>query len=260
MSRRTEIPSHGLDERFGLAQRLAWQWRLAVEATIIAAALVAYFGVRGLTEGSEATALRNAQRLVDLERALHLDWEEWLQRRIIGTYALVTLSNWVYVYGHWPFIALSAVWLFFRRPRTYYLMRNAFLVSGAMGLVVFVSFPVAPPRLTGMDLIDTVTKYSRSYRVLQPTAFVNQYAAMPSLHFGWNLLLGIALAWKGPSLAIRLVGWVVPVLMALAVVLTANHFVIDVVAGAAFALAGLAIAIAIRPWLEERRGIGLVFY
>ncbi|GAB4326077.1 MAG: phosphatase PAP2 family protein [Dehalococcoidia bacterium] len=236
----------------GLARRLAWQWRFAIEVVVIAAALLAYFGVRGLTEGSEATAFRNADRVLDIERALRIDWEVWLQKRIVDTHALVTLSNWVYIYMHWPFIAVAAVWLFFRRPGTYYLMRNAFLVSGALGLVIFVTFPVAPPRLTDMDVIDTVTKYSRSYRVLQPSGFVNQYAAMPSLHFGWNLLLGIALAWQGPWRVVRAVGWVVPALMALAVVLTANHFVLDVVAGGTLALFGLLVAWCARPWIERR--------
>ena len=78
-------------------------------------------------------------------------------------------------------------------PARFLRLRNAMMVSGAIGLIVFASYPVAPPRLRGLGLVDTVTSSSTAYRVLQPPAFVNQYAAMPSLHSGWDLLVGIAI-------------------------------------------------------------------
>jgi hypothetical protein len=80
----------------------------------------------------------------------------------------------MYIWGHWPLIGAVAAWLFFRRPDTYRLFRNAFLISGAIGIILFVLYPVAPPRLAGVDVVDTVTMYSNSYHVLQPPAFVNQ--------------------------------------------------------------------------------------
>lgn len=80
-----------------------------------------------------------------------------------------------------------------KRPAAYSVFRNAFFISGTIGIIIFVLYPVAPPRLADVGVVDTVTMYSSSYRVLQPPAFVNQYAAVPSLHFGWDLLMGIAL-------------------------------------------------------------------
>jgi len=123
------------------------------------------------------------------------------------------------------------------------------LASGALGLVVFITYPVAPPRLVDPELVDTVTERSHAYRYLQPPNFVNQYAALPSLHAGWDLLVGISIATAGGTLLVRLIGWALPPLMAVAVVATANHYVIDVVAGIALALIGHLIAL----WLERRR-------
>jgi membrane-associated phospholipid phosphatase len=84
---------------------------------------------------------------------------------------------------------------------------------------------------------------SEAYRVLQPPAFVNPYAAMPSLHVGWDLLVGIAVASAASTVVLKWVGCLMPALMAAAVVLTANHYLVDGIAGASLALVGLAGAV-----------------
>lgn len=216
------------------------------EATLMIGAFLAYFLVRHLTEGSRAEALDHAQWLIRLERAIGVLWEPTLQRAIIGDQRLVTLANVVYIWGHWPVIVVTAVWLFQRRPATYVLFRNAFLISGGIGLLFFAFFPVAPPRLADLDIIDTVTRHSRAYRVLQPPAFTNAYAALPSLHFGWDLLIGIALVKEGRAIPLKLLGWALPLAMLLATVVTANHYILDVVAGAVVALVGLLLAVALQ--------------
>ncbi|MBI5947684.1 MAG: phosphatase PAP2 family protein [Chloroflexi bacterium] len=238
-------PAPALGEAAGRSRRRA-ALEFGRELVVVLAAVAAYFLVRGLTEGSRDDALRNARWLLDFERATWTAWEDEGQDLIVGHSSMVTLFNWVYMYGHWPVIAVAGAWLYLRRPHTFFLLRNACLISGTIGIVVFATFPVAPPRLLDSEFVDTVTLHSRAYRVLQPPAFVNQYAAMPSLHFGWNLLVGWALVREGRYWPVRLFGWVLPVLMALAIVLTANHFVIDGIAGAAVALAGLAVAILLR--------------
>lgn len=212
------------------------------EAALVVAAYFAYFLVRGATEGNVDVAFSNARGLIDFERAAGMYHERWLQDLITGRQWMVDVANWVYVWGHWPVIALAATWLFLARRRRYYVYRNAFLISGAIGLVVFALYPVAPPRLSDAGITDTVTLYSSAYRVLQPPALVNQYAAMPSLHFGWNLLIGIALVREAPRWEARVFGLMLPPLMWLSVVMTGNHFIIDTVAGAALALFGLAAA------------------
>jgi len=225
--------------------------RAARETVLVIFAYLAYFGVRGLTEGNYDLAIDNAGAIVHLEKALGFFWEPAIQRLILDQKWVVRAANEVYIFGHWPVIAAVAVWLFMRRPRTYSLLRNAFFISGAIGIIVFATFPVAPPRLAGIGLVDTITLHSNSYRVLQPPAFVNQYAAVPSLHFGWNLLIGIALFTQSPRVVMRAFGAVVPLMMASAIVLTANHYVFDAVAGAVVALAGLAVA-----YMLQRRALG----
>jgi membrane-associated phospholipid phosphatase len=216
---------------------------LAREVALVLLAYFAYFLVRGATEGSLTTATANAYDVVRLERDLGLFQERQMQDLIDGRQWLIDVSNWVYIWGHWPVIALVATWLFLSRRRTYYVFRNAFVISGAIGLFIFALYPLAPPRLVDdLGIIDTVTLHSQSYRVLQPPALVNQYAAMPSLHFGWNLLIGIALVREARRWPARAFGLVLVPLMWLSVVLTGNHYIIDTIAGAVLALAGLAVS------------------
>jgi hypothetical protein len=209
---------------------------------LMACAVALYFGVRGLTESDAASAVRHAQGLVAWESEHGLYLEPTLQRLVEHSGPLTAVMNWVYVWGHWPVIIAVLVWLVRRHPEGYRITRNAMLLSGAIGLVVFAVYPLAPPRLAGLGLIDTVTEYSTSYRVLQPQAFVNQYAAMPSLHVGWDLLMGLALITYGRHLAVRVIGVLLPMLMLAAVLTTANHYVLDAAAGTGLVLLALVIA------------------
>jgi len=210
---------------------------LARQIVVLLGAIVVYFGVRGATEGAVGEAVANAGRVVDFERALGLHHEPWLQSTFAGSPAVTTVFNWIYIWGHWPVIAVTLIWLARRHPAVYLRTRNAMIFSGAIGMIIFAMCPVAPPRLTGLEMVDTVTVGSHAYRVLQPPMFTNQYAAVPSLHVGWDLLMGIAIAIAARRLWVRVLGVVMPVAMTVAVVLTANHYIVDAVAGAALTTA-----------------------
>jgi hypothetical protein len=212
------------------------------EIVFLVVAWLVYFGIRAVSEGRANVALAHAHSLLRLEETLGIAWERAAQRPLVEHHWLLVLANWVYVWGHWPLIAASALWLFHRRPAGYRELRLAFLISGAIGVVIFALFPVAPPRLAGAGLLDSVTRYSHAYRALQPRELTNIYAAFPSLHFGWDLLVGIALFRYASWRVVRLAGLALPAAMGLAVVATANHFVVDVPAGGAVALAGLLLA------------------
>ena len=213
------------------------------EATVIGLAAFLYFGIRNATAGNVGVALANARRLVRIEQLLGIGWEHGLQRPVLASDALVTAANWVYIFGHWPVILAVATWLYVRRHDHYVLLRNAMFASGLIGFLFFALFPVAPPRLLDHEFVDTVTDRSDAYRALQPPGLTNQYAAFPSLHAGWNLLVGIVLAMAVTSAVVRLAALALPVAMGLAVVVTANHFVIDVAGGIVVVLVGLAIAL-----------------
>jgi len=195
------------------------------EVALIAAAIVLYFGVRGLIATRIDAAYRNAEHVVAVERSAGVFVEPDLQAAVTGHGWMVDAVSYFYIYGHWPVLLTTLLWLLIRHRESYVRFRNAMLISGAVGLMSFALFPVAPPRfLTGYGFVDTVTEQTSAYRVLQPPAFVNQYAAVPSLHFGWNLLMGIAIAGLAGHWLVRLFGWLMPLAMLASIVLTANHY------------------------------------
>jgi membrane-associated phospholipid phosphatase len=218
--------------------RLEW----VKEALLVFVGLLVYFGVRAATDDKASLAEAHARSVVHLEHTLGIAREGDLQRVVIDHHWLVTFANWVYIWGHWPLIAVSAVWLFRHRPDAYRLTRTAIFISGAIGMIIFLTYPVAPPRLTGLGLTDTVTRYSHAYRALQPPSLMDRYAALPSLHFGWDLLVGLTLVRFHPRTLVRILGALMPVAMGLAVIATANHYVIDVIVGGIVAMTGLGLA------------------
>ena len=158
---------------------------VARETAVVALAALLYFFVRGLIDGRESNAFANAVWLISLERRLGVYWEPVLQQWALDTGWLDAVANWVYIWGHWPVIAATLVWLLLRHRPELARYRNAMLISGAIGIVCFVLVPMAPPRFLD-GFVDTVTLDSNAYRVLQPPSLTNQYAAMPSLHVGWT--------------------------------------------------------------------------
>ncbi|HEV2072434.1 MAG TPA: phosphatase PAP2 family protein [Thermomicrobiales bacterium] len=223
------------------------------EIGIVSLAVLLYFLVRGMMDSTAALAGQHAHWLVDLERRLGIFHEPGMQRWALGQDWLVWAVNAVYIYGHWPVLIATMGWLIWKRRDQFPVYRSALLISGAIGLVVFVVFPMAPPRfLPEAGFVDTVTLHTNAYRVLQPPSFTNQYAAMPSLHVGWNLLMGIAIFRTTRHPLWRTFAIVMPLAMYIATVLTANHFLLDGVVGSVIAINGLALASRISALKRER--------
>lgn len=216
-------------------------WFTARQALLIGLAALAYFGVRGVNESDLAEASENAGDVLAFERWFGIDIELGLQELVLSSGFMIDLANWIYIWAHWPLIAFTLVWLAMTRRDEFYELRNAMFISGAIGLFIFASYAVAPPRLFAAEYVDTVTQHSTSYRVLQPPSLVNRYAAVPSLHFGWNLLVGLTWRRVGSSWFSSAAAVVMAIAMAFAVVATANHWTFDVIAGAVVALTGLVL-------------------
>lgn len=224
----------------------AWAALFARQIALVLGAVLAYFGVRGLTEGNVDSAHAHARGLLDLERVLGIDIEQRFQHVVVAHEPLMIAANWVYIWLHWPLLTVTFIWLLIAHRDRYVELRNAIFISGAIGLLIYVSFPTAPPRLFSAEFIDTVTLHSHSYRVLQPPGLVNKYAAMPSLHVGWNVLAGYAW-WHAGRRGDRGIAWSIaaismPIAMATATVATGNHWVLDGLVGSAIALVGLGMA------------------
>jgi len=228
---------------------LAWRpgLRDLGELLLIGSALPLYYLVRGSAHERAGEAVGRATKLIHFERSLGIFWEADLQRLVLDYAWLVKFLNAFYLYGHLPVIGVIAVWLYFLHRPQYLLMRNAFLISGAIGLIIYVAFPVAPPRfMPEWGFVDTVLDQYDTGRPLTPAFFVNEYAAMPSLHFGWNLLVGAAVWLASRNLLLRAFAVLMPFAMAADIVLTANHFFVDVVAGMGAVALGAAIAVGVR--------------
>ncbi len=227
-------------------------WTLGQTALVLLCVYL-YFRIRNVTEASYEVAAAHAHDLVELEKRLGIAVEETLQEPFLGSGVLATAANSVYIYGHWPVITVVMVWTVWRHRAVFQRLRDAMIVSGLLGMVVFVTYPLAPPRLAHDAMVDTITRDNDAYRVLQPPQFTNQYAAMPSLHAGWDLLVGIAIVSAAGTVMLKAVGYALPVLMTVSVVVTGNHYLLDVVAGIALALVGHAAALGLERLREQRR-------
>jgi hypothetical protein len=235
--------------------RVGRAWTLADKAglqeiALVVVAFVVYFYIRGLVVGRADEAIERGLDLVALERNIGLYWETEMQSWVLDHYWAIRFMNWVYFWGHMPLVILFAFWLYVWHRRAYRLSRNAFLASGAIGVVMYALWPVAPPRLIpDAGFVDTMALYDRvGYNAQETEAFVNPYAALPSLHFGWSLLLGAVVfrVTRFPALRVLAVAW--PVAMFFAIVMTGNHFIIDAIAGAAVSFLGFGIALLLERW------------
>jgi hypothetical protein len=232
-----------------MLRRLASRHPALREALVVVGGLLAYFLTRGQIEDRHRAAQRNAAALVRAEQRLGLFWEPALNRWTARSRFWTRVWNLVYFWGHAPLIVAGGVWLYRCHPAVYRLTRNAFLGSAIIGLVSYRLYPVAPPRLAeGHDFVDTMQEHSKvSYQAQSMGPFVNPYAAVPSLHFGWSFLLSVALVMARPrGVLVWAVAATQPVLMFIAIVATGNHWVLDAPAGLAACLAGLGGAVLYR--------------
>lgn len=222
--------------------------RLIRELLLVAGFFTVYKAGRLLSTDRAGEAFRNAARIWDAERALHLPGEGAVQRLLLhGDDALVHTANTYYAGVHFPATALFLIWLYLRRPGHYLWTRRVLAALTGAALVLHLAFPLAPPRmLPAARLVDTGQVYGPTVYRAAPDAdtLANQFAAMPSLHFGWALMLalGMIAATRSPWRALWLLH---PLLTLLVIVGTANHYWLDAVVAAV--LLGVALLLIPRP-------------
>lgn len=244
--------------RFAEATRAHRAYRDVFEISLVALAFLLYFLVRGAVVNHADEAYNNARSIIDLERSLGIFWEPRLQQVVLHRRPLIDLFNFIYFWLDFPLIVTIGFWLYFFRRHQYTVARDALLLSGAISLIIYATFPVMPPRLlpTG-EFVGTIETYNQlSYQAQSVSAFVNPYAAVPSLHFGWAMIIGGALFWSVRNPAVRAFGILLPWAQLAAIVFTANHYILDAVVGGAVCVAGLVLAWGMQrwvyPWVESR--------
>ncbi|KAF5123370.1 hypothetical protein E5D57_011283 [Metarhizium anisopliae] len=244
----------------------AWYWALIYWVYQLGRAFTAVT----LVEDTVNVARRHALQVIHLEQRLHVFWEVPIQTWFMQHQALVHWINRVYSFIHIPGTIFFLVALYYitttrkdrvmshnvtAGPALYEARRRTMAMCNLLAFVVFTLWPCMPPRLLsdpgfdgdgaveakGFGFVDTVHSSDGQSSVWTTNRFCNQYAAMPSLHFGYSLLIGLTVAtlpvsgvratsWK--RLSIIGLGIAYPALILTAIVATANHFILDAVAGA----------------------------
>nr|WP_307804854.1 bifunctional glycosyltransferase 87/phosphatase PAP2 family protein [Streptomyces sp. VRA16 Mangrove soil] len=220
---------------------------LILELLLIRVGYSAYQQVRlaatgGTISGGRATAEEHGRQIHSIERFLHIDIEHWVNHAVVQHAAwLKDFFNFYYTSFHFVVPLSVLAFLYVRRPAEYRWARSALGFATLLALVGFWLYPLAPPRLMpGLGFIDTVhgvQDFSKpNYGTL--TQLTNQYAAMPSLHFGWSLWCGIVIVVLARSWWVKAFGLVHPLCTVSAIVATGNHWVLDAVGGATVVGAG----------------------
>jgi hypothetical protein len=197
---------------------------------------------RGLARGGVADAHRHAAAIVSLERRLHVFGEAAVQRAAGHVAALPELLGYAYLTLHLTVTAAVLVWLYRSRRGAYLRLRNTLAVASALAVAGYALFPTAPPRLAGVGIADTVSSAtSVNLGSSLVSALYNPYAAVPSMHVGFAVLVGATVFRLARRPLWRIAGAVYPLLVLFVVVATGNHFFADAAIGVA--LTGLAAVV-----------------
>jgi hypothetical protein len=215
------------------------------EGLICSGVFTLYEMGRHATRGSAGDALRNSEAIIAFERHLRIDPEHAAQGLLLRHRELLHFVNSAYSWLFLPFVAGTLFWLYLTQDQLFRQYRTSLAISALVAVVIIALHPVAPPRLTpGSNLIGTHALVGGSH------SFVNQFAAMPSLHVGWVALSGVAL-FVGVKSWVRWIWLVGPVSGMLFVVMsTGHHYLIDGIVGATISVGPLLAIL----WVDRRLG------
>lgn len=208
---------------------------------------IAYEGSRTLAQSDRYVAMRNALDVVRAQQVLGIDWERGVQVWAINAPSIVmTIANWTYFNCQFTITYALLLFIYFRRNHAFYFVRNALLATSFAALLGYILLPTAPPRmLGGLGYVDTLRETSVNHNTTVVQWFANPYAAMPSLHTAYAVIIGCAgvLVFAHPIL--RAIWALYPGLVVFSIIATANHWFLDAAVGAFVALFALLFAFAV---------------
>jgi membrane-associated phospholipid phosphatase len=219
-----------------------------------------YRVVRGQVYDESALAYAHAASIVHLERSLHLFVEPTVQRWAIGTGWLTGVTSWMYINLHFVVTSITLAFIYLRRNDHFYFVRNMYMVAMGLALVGYIVYPAAPPRLfPQLGFTDSVARYTHVSDTSSVNALFNPYAAVPSMHVCFALMIGLSMSRIVRQTWMRWLWAVYPTVMTFVVVSTANHWIFDVATGALVAAVSAVAAVLFaraRPqawaWAPER--------
>ena len=236
------------------AARRAPRW--ATEAILLLCLYLAGELARGVARGASSSAEGHARAVVRLERRLHVFDEATIQHTARHVAGLPTLLGYAYASLHLAGTTAVLVWVYRRRRSEYARLRNTLMLASGLAVAGYALFPTAPPRLAGIGITDTV---SDSTPVNLHSAIVsslyNPYAAVPSVHIVFAVIVGVTVARLASRPLWRAAGALYPAFVLFVIVATGNHFFFDAAAGAV--VAGIAlVTTALAPELRGRLRAG----
>jgi hypothetical protein len=214
------------------------------QIAIVLAGVETYELLRHLQRPNWPLALEHAREVSSWERVAHVAWEPALQAAALRVPDLLRALDAFYFIGHFALTGVFFLWLYRRSRPTFRTFRNGFLATTAVALAVHRLYPTAPPRLADVGLV---------HPGFGLAGLSNPVAAVPSLHAGWALGVGIGVVRFARPVAWRLAGALYPAVVVLTIVVTGNHFLLDALAGMAVLGVGFAAASVLECGL--RRGV-----
>ena len=230
------------------------------QIAVVLAAVGVYELARLAMTPNWGQATANARRIVDLENWLSLAWEAQMQQAFLDNVPrLVEGLNVFYFVGHFLFTGIFFAWLYRRSRDGFAAFRNGFLVATAISVFIHWLYPTAPPRLADGAIVDTLQLMS-GIDIGSPatgSGLSNPVAAVPSLHAGYAIGVGIGIFLFTRHWLVRALALSYPALVVLTIIVTGNHFIFDAVAGVLVMGIGFWLAALARGWYgrwAEARG------
>jgi hypothetical protein len=234
------------------------RYPLAVEVAIVATLYATYEATRGLVASDGRLARAHAADVASLERRLQLFHEHAVQHAAEQVPGLVGILGGAYLTLHLVITCAVFLWLYRRRPQLYPTARTTLLLASGLGLAGFIAFPTAPPRLAGLGIADTVSSGHVNLDRGLIHFLYNPYAAVPSMHIAYAVIVAGAMWSSTTRAAIRAAALAYPAFVVLVIVATGNHFFLDAVAGAA--VSALAFGLTRLLQRSARRSAGIAFH
>src|SRR5215218_9158806 len=236
-----------LPDRFA-ARFLPKGWRDLLTQILLFCGAYWLYRLRGFTDGQVSVAFHHARDLIGLERGLGLFVEPAVQAWAEGTGWIIDGASWMYMNSHFTVTTLTLAFIYLRRNPSFYFVRNMFMVAMGIALVLYAAYPTAPPRfMPEYGFSDSVAQFTGlTAEGSSADALYNPFAAVPSMHVAFALMLGVPMASMARHAWAKALWLLYPAMVTFVVVATANHWWFDAFCGAltagVAALAAMAFA------------------
>ena len=210
-------------------------WRdLFRQIILFLGAYQGYQVVRGIADSHPASAMANGMHIIHLEQSLGAFFEPAFQQAFLNHQWIIDVANWMYFNSHFVITTAFLVWLYLYRNDHFNFVRNMFLVAMGLALVGYLLYPTAPPRMfPGAGFTDTIQAFTSTNQDASFTSLlVNPYAAVPSMHIAFSLMVAVPAATLARRTMSKVVWSLYPLLVLFVIIATGNHYWLDAVAGA----------------------------